>query len=35
MLRFEIKENLPDALKGHSHEKVVEIISLHRRFGPN
>jgi hypothetical protein len=22
-------------LKGHSHEKVVEIISLHHRFGPN
>jgi hypothetical protein len=22
-------------LKGHSHEKVFEIISLYHRFGPN
>jgi hypothetical protein len=32
---IKIKKNAFSTLKGHSHEKVFEIIPLNDRFGPN
>jgi hypothetical protein len=37
--RYEVRNRAQSGLlvilKGHSHEKVVEIFSLYHRFGPN